>query len=147
METVILIDILDANGTVKSRHRFERSGTTASCTIGRGAAADVTIDDPHVAPVHARFTTDETGAVTVTDLGSVNGVEIEGHRIRGAQEVLLIDRDLRIGRTRLRVRTAGESIPVEVPDKSKLSVDSGINFKKLLIVGFVAAILVLGFSC
>ena len=76
METVIVIDVLAAHDKVRARHRIERPGETASCTIGRGAAADVVLDDPHVAAVHARVTVNAAGEVTVTDLGSVNGIEI-----------------------------------------------------------------------
>jgi len=44
VETVIVIDVLGAHDRVQSRHRIERAGDAASCTIGRGAAADVTLE-------------------------------------------------------------------------------------------------------
>jgi FHA domain len=118
METVVVIDVLAAHDRVRSRHRIERPGETASLTIGRGAAADVVIDDPHIAAVHARVTVDAAGAVTVTDLGSVNGIEIGGRRVHGIVDAPLVDGVLRIGRTRLRVRTAQEALPAEVSDRS-----------------------------
>jgi len=114
METVIVIDVLAGHDRVRSRHRIERSGPTASCTIGRGAAADVVLDDPHMAAVHARVSVDAAGTATITDLDSVNGIEIGGRRLHGALDAHLTDGVFRIGRTRLRLRTAHEVIPAEV---------------------------------
>jgi hypothetical protein len=76
METVIVIDVLAAHDKVRARHRIERPGETASCTIGRVAAADVVVYDPHVDAGRARVTVNEEVDVTVEDAGSVNGIDI-----------------------------------------------------------------------
>jgi pSer/pThr/pTyr-binding forkhead associated (FHA) protein len=45
-----------------------------SRTIGRGAQADITIDDPSLSRLHARVTAEPDGLLAVDDLGSTNGV-------------------------------------------------------------------------
>lgn len=49
-------------------------------TIGRGKANDIVIDDPEVSRNHASLTRHESGWM-IEDLGSVNGVWINGQRI------------------------------------------------------------------
>jgi len=120
VETIIVIDALGAHDRVLSRHRIERPGAVATCTIGRGAAADVVLDDPHIAAVHVRVAVDAGGKATITDLNSVNGIEIDGRRLHGVVDMPLGDGVFRIGRTKLRLRTAAENIPAEVSDQ-KLS--------------------------
>lgn len=67
-------------------------GTTL---IGRSPDCHVTIEDPLVSRQHARIVVDEHGA-TCEDLGSRNGVQVNGHPIRAI--VKLVDRDrVRIG--------------------------------------------------
>jgi FHA domain len=146
METVIVIDVLAAHDRVRARHRIERSDETTSCTIGRGAAADVVLDDPYIAPVHARVTVNAAGDVTVTDLGSVNGVEIGGHRVHGVQDAPLTDGIIRIGRTRLRVRTAHETLPAEISDRTDSPQETRRRDFRGLAIGFVATLASLAFS-
>lgn len=50
--------------------------------IGRSATCHLTIDDPLVSRNHARLVVTETGA-TVEDLGSRNGVRVNGRPIQG----------------------------------------------------------------
>ena len=47
-------------------------------TIGRADDADVVIDEPSLSRVHARVRMTSTGAVTIEDLGSTNGVFVNG---------------------------------------------------------------------
>jgi 3D (Asp-Asp-Asp) domain-containing protein len=82
-------------------------------TIGRSARADVIIDEPHAAPLHASVHVTGSGEIFVTDLGSVNGIVVDGARRRGAEPVRLTDGALRIGRTPLRIRTTLETLPPE----------------------------------
>ncbi len=63
----------------------EVSGTTyalvrAVTRIGRGAEADLRIDDPGISREHAELRR-SGGDVTIVDLGSTNGVVIDGHRV------------------------------------------------------------------
>lgn len=47
-------------------------------TIGRGRQADVFIDDPSLSRLHARLSVDETGQLAIDDLGSTNGIFVNG---------------------------------------------------------------------
>ena len=49
-----------------------------SKTIGRGRSADINIDDPSLSRVHARVTVEPDGLLAVDDLGSTNGILING---------------------------------------------------------------------
>ena len=49
-----------------------------SKTIGRGRQVDVNIDDPSLSRVHARVTAEPDGLLAVDDLGSTNGILING---------------------------------------------------------------------
>ncbi len=48
--------------------------------IGRSRDADLTLDDPNVSRRHAELRR-EGGAWIVADLGSTNGVKVNGHRV------------------------------------------------------------------
>jgi pSer/pThr/pTyr-binding forkhead associated (FHA) protein len=52
-----------------------------SITVGRSSACDVVLDDPRISAEHARLVAGASG-VTVTDLGSRNGVFVNGARIK-----------------------------------------------------------------
>ncbi len=49
-----------------------------SRTVGRGAQADIIIEDPSLSRLHARVTAELDGLLAVDDLGSTNGVLING---------------------------------------------------------------------
>jgi len=63
--------------------------------VGRSASCHVTIEDPLVSRQHARIRLEGERA-TVEDLGSRNGLQVNGRNIRGVQELKEGDR-LRIG--------------------------------------------------
>ena len=64
--------------------------------IGRSAECHITIEDPLVSREHAHITSDGTTA-RLRDLGSRNGVRLNGHVLRGEQ--LLADGDrIRVGK-------------------------------------------------
>jgi hypothetical protein len=63
--------------------------------VGRSPECHVTIEDPLVSRQHARIVVDESGA-TCEDLGSRNGVKVNGRPIRGVAPIKDGDR-LRIG--------------------------------------------------
>jgi hypothetical protein len=122
----VLIEILDSHGRVQSRERGMLTAENPSFTIGRSVNADVTVDDPHVAAMHASVTLTPEGKLLASDLGSVNGIVIAGKRHRRtanadslgeAQNLELTDGLLQVGRTRLRVRTAHETLAPEKPDQ------------------------------
>lgn len=72
--------------------------TAATTRIGRGSDADLRIDDPGISRAHAELTR-SGGDVTITDLGSTNGVVVNGERVEQAR---LRDGDrVRLGSTEL----------------------------------------------
>lgn len=50
-------------------------------TIGRGQTNDVVLQDAKASRTHARFTFDAQGGITVVDLGSTNGVRVNGIKV------------------------------------------------------------------
>jgi hypothetical protein len=75
-----------------------------STSIGRSGDCDLTIDDPNISRRHAEVR--RVGdAFTVVDLGSTNGTEVNGQRIR---ETSLVDGDvIGMGTTRLTFERGG----------------------------------------
>ncbi|MBU1493387.1 MAG: FHA domain-containing protein [Actinobacteria bacterium] len=70
--------------------------------IGRGATADIFIDDEYSSARHAVFDVAE-GAVWVEDLGSTNGTTVDGTRIIGRTRVG-VGMTVEVGSTRVTVR-------------------------------------------
>ncbi|MCL1871777.1 MAG: DUF3662 domain-containing protein [Promicromonosporaceae bacterium] len=66
--------------------------------IGRDADADIVVDDPGVSRRHLEIRVTPDGVVA-TDLGSTNGLYVEGHQVPAA--TLLDGNTLTIGRTRI----------------------------------------------
>jgi pSer/pThr/pTyr-binding forkhead associated (FHA) protein len=73
--------------------------------IGRGSEADLRINDPGVSRRHAeiRVHADDSGTeVTVVDLGSTNGILVDGSRVQ--QATLEDGATVKIGNTTMKVR-------------------------------------------
>ncbi len=84
-----------------SRHAIPADGLV----VGRGAEADLRINDPGISRRHAEFRL-EGRQVSVTDLGSTNGTLVDGHKV---QETSLRDgARVRLGNTDLVVRVGGD---------------------------------------
>jgi pSer/pThr/pTyr-binding forkhead associated (FHA) protein len=82
--------------------RFELRGQTT--VIGRSSDCDLRIEDPNVSRRHAEIRR-AGAAYTLTDLGSTNGTEVNGQRIR---ETSLMDGDeIRLGTSRIRFERRG----------------------------------------
>ena len=95
---------LEVNGT---RHPLRPPGLV----IGRGTEADLRINDPGVSRKHIEFTVQGGGAgggldIAVHDLGSTNGMLVDGHRISTTR--LRNGSEVRIGNTTLTVRVLEE---------------------------------------
>ena len=74
--------------------------TGNTITLGRSASNTVVLDDEFVSSHHARVYTDPvTGKWAVEDLGSTNGMYVEGHHVEAA--TLLDGNTITIGRTRI----------------------------------------------
>src|SRR6478752_3574082 len=90
---------LEVNGT---RHPLQAPGLV----VGRGTEADLRINDPGVSRRHIEFTVTGGGergiALEVHDLGSTNGMLVDGHRI--THTGLRDGSEVRIGSTTLTVR-------------------------------------------
>jgi hypothetical protein len=72
--------------------------TGAVTVIGRGSEADIVVDDPGVSRRHLEIRVTPDGVIA-TDLGSTNGLYVEGHQVPAA--TLLDGNSMTIGRTRI----------------------------------------------
>jgi len=111
----VVVEGVDGHGRVQWRERVTLHADRTAFTIGRSMHADVTLDDPHAAALHASVEIKPDGRIFVNDLGSMNGLVVCGKRWLGARGLELPDHTLQIGRTRLRVRTAHEPLEPERP--------------------------------
>lgn len=107
----MILEVVRADGQ-RTWHRL----TTTPLTVGRGFANDLILDDPYVDARHARIAVDESGAVVIEDLGSVNGLVAETMTLRGAIPVRP-GVEVRLGRTTLRFRDADESVAPALIDE------------------------------
>jgi len=146
MAPVIIVEVLDRHHRVRVRHRIHGANGVVHCTVGRGAGCDVVLDDPFVAAAHARVSVDAEGRVTVTDLDSVNGIQVDGRRLHGSAPVPLADGLFGVGRTRLRVRTATEVIPPEQLDGAGTTWLPRATEQRILGAGFSASVAVTVFE-
>lgn len=133
---MIWVEILSRHRDVVSRTRI--AGDAAS--IGRGYDNDVVIDDPYVAARHLRISRDEAGQLIAEDLGSANGIVLDGGK--GPLTRLAIDggKPFRIGQTLLRVRTSDYAVEPE----RKVTAERGalstvmVAAMAVIVFGFIA---------
>jgi hypothetical protein len=98
--------LVEVNGTEQPLH----PGTTV---VGRGSEADIRINDPGVSRRHIEFEVSGTGdhlQLRVSDLGSTNGMLVDGHRI--STTGLRHGSQVKIGNTTLTVRIVTEDADV-----------------------------------
>jgi pSer/pThr/pTyr-binding forkhead associated (FHA) protein len=101
------VEVLDKHGDVASRTKVHARGFT----VGRAYGNDCVVDDPYVSPVHLRIFRDEQGALWIEDLATDNGtVDLKTHQAAARVEVI-DEGTVRIGHTRIRVRTATFAVP------------------------------------
>lgn len=89
--------VVEVNGV---RHPLNPPGLT----IGRGTDADLRINDPGVSRLHARIVVNGTGPqqqLAIEDLGSTNGIVVDGQRVR--HSALAAGSRIEIGTTRLTI--------------------------------------------
>lgn len=94
--------VLEVNGT---RHPLQPPGLV----VGRGTDADVRINDPGVSRRHVEFSVTGSSqgvAVEVHDLGSTNGMLVDGHRI--TRTGLHDGSQVKIGNTTMTVRMVAD---------------------------------------
>ena len=73
---------------------------TRGCTVGRGRRAALQLADPSASRIHLRLQVDEAGT-SVEDLGSRNGLRVNGERARGRRRLRSRD-EIEVGETLLR---------------------------------------------
>jgi hypothetical protein len=97
--------LLEVNGT---RHPLQPPGLV----VGRGTDADVRINDPGVSRRHIEFTVEpgEHARIAVRDLGSTNGMHVDGHRVThtGVRD----GTQVKIGNTTMTVHVIEEDMDV-----------------------------------
>lgn len=113
MDPVMLVEVLDVHGHVQIRQRV--AGAGGQCHIGRSLRCDVTIDDPYLAAEHTRLTLQQDGRVLVQDLNTRNGTRVDGQLIDAQTGRLIVQGELQIGRTHVRVRTGEARLAEERP--------------------------------
>lgn len=106
---MIWIEILSRQQEVAARFRI--AGTEAR--IGRAYTNDVIVDDPYVAPEHLRLFRDEAGGLVVEDMGTANGVYLDGSKQRLARVMVDGRQPIRIGQTYLRIREGSFAVEPE----------------------------------
>lgn len=109
MEEVTWIEVLSRKHDVISRQR----ATARIVTMGRAYDNDVVFDDPHIAAHHVRLARGDNGKWLVEDLGSINGISVDGVR----HQRVLLDDDMivQVGQTAIRVRTSAYAVAAELP--------------------------------
>ncbi|WOQ16835.1 DUF3662 and FHA domain-containing protein [Raineyella sp. W15-4] len=93
--------VLEVNGM---RHPL----TPPGFIIGRGTSADLRINDPGISRQHAEIKVSGTGddqQVTIVDLGSTNGIIVNGQRV--TQAILTEGSRIEIGSTRMLIHSPG----------------------------------------
>lgn len=91
--------VLEVNGM---RHPLVAPGLV----IGRGTEADLRINDPGISRRHAEISVRDEGrdlSIEINDLGSTNGIVVNGQRVRSA--TLQAGTRIEIGSTRMLVHT------------------------------------------
>jgi hypothetical protein len=89
--------VLEVNGT---RHPLQPPGLV----IGRGSEADLRINDPGISRMHAQIRVSvagQTQQIDIVDLGSTNGIIVNGQKVR--QAILQEGTRIEIGSTRMLV--------------------------------------------
>jgi len=106
---MIWIEILSRHRDITARFRI--AGPEAY--IGRGYDNDVIVDDPYVAARHLRIFRDETGQLVAEDMGSANGLFLDGGKSRQTRIVVDGSHPIRIGQTFLRIRETSHAVERE----------------------------------
>lgn len=137
---IALIERLDRDGHVLQSLPVYRWPVT----IGRAFEADVVLDDPHLAPLHA--TLDEVDGQVNLSLGqTLNGAMVGTRHLTAGQTTALDGaQPWRVGVTRLRVRRASDALAPELPLAHHLAFMSSVSPSatwRVVLVWAVAAVL------
>lgn len=112
MDTGAVIEVLGRDGQVRAVHKV----LAWPCTLGRSPACDVVLDDAHLSGQHARIELDETGAVRLLLLPSLNGGALGRRRLAAGEAVTLAPgAGFQLGLSSLRLRRAADPLAPELP--------------------------------
>lgn len=111
MDEVIWIEVLPRH----REHALRQRVGTRVLTLGRAWDNDIVLDDPHVAAHHLRVERDDGGDWVAHDLGSVNGLYVEGERGRRERVVLASHVSLQVGHSLVRLHRGDEDVAPETP--------------------------------
>lgn len=119
-----ILEVLDRDGQVRQAQRV----AAWPLRIGRALDNDVSLADPHVAPHHCVIDkvddADEPG-LALQVLQTANGVQLGSRRLHDGERTPLRDDgqplEFMAGRTRLRLRRAGDTLAPELPLGSSTS--------------------------
>ena len=107
-----LIEAVDRHGNVQARLPV----TNWPVTVGRDLAADLVMDDVHIAPQHLRLEQLEPGRLNVQVQDTINGVTLGTQQhARGTSFDWTPGQQLAIGRTHLQLRLADTAPVPEQP--------------------------------
>lgn len=107
----------DAGGVHLLTHKDDGYGGELPIRIGRGADVDVRIDDPDISRIHAELLVQRDRdyvRVLVRDLGSTNGITVDGAQVGGAPVELRPGALLRMGESSIALSVENEGVP-ELP--------------------------------
>lgn len=107
----LVLEILTETGSDMLRHR---AVDRFPLTVGRGFGNDIILTDPHVDAQHLRIDAAE-GRWTVSDLGSANGLLINGQPQHGTNLPLRSGDTLHIGQTEIRIHGADQPVAAALP--------------------------------
>lgn len=114
MTPLAILEVLDRDGQVRSTHAVDHW----PLTVGRAFDNDVVLADPYVAPHHLSVDDGEAG-LTLAVGTTLNGLEVDGKRLRGGQsrtiDPALPPAEWIAGRTHLRLRLPQQPLPAELP--------------------------------
>ena len=109
-----IVELLDRDGQVRQSQRV----LAWPLRIGRALDNELSLGDVHVAPHHCVIDVDAEGLV-LQALQTANGVQVGARRVAAGERETLRDGgeaiELLAGRTRLRLRRAGDSLAAELP--------------------------------
>jgi hypothetical protein len=98
-------------------------GRCAADPLGRATTTTFILDDAHTAPHHAVVEAEGEDGLVLRDLGSQNGIIFQGKRHHSLP--LAGSTVVRLGHTRLRIRSADFPVPEEVTDTTMHAWEGG----------------------
>lgn len=99
--------------------------------VGRCPTADITLDDASISRRHCQFLIDPHGSLIVRDLGSTNGVYVDGRKVEKA--TLSMGTEVRMGVLTMRVDLTDDEMD-EISQEKSGSVYDLVDTERVRIV-------------